>query len=363
MGEKDMLLETTPGRILRFRLLAKTQFRDKDSAPVRDSLIHSGDRLTVHVNSDDAETALRVVLVRPGTATERATAAKPVDEAGALAPGPADLSHSRAIVATADERPTIRSSDESDPALLPPSGITAGRGGVDTLIEDAREAAASFTAELPNFLVQQVTTRYQGAGFPVSWQRIDVVTADVTCVDGKEEYRNILVNGRQTSRSIESTGSWSTGEFAVTLEDVMSPLTAAVFTRRGEEKVAGRAAIAFDLSVEHANSHWTIVAMDGRRYSPAYNGTIWIDKDTRRVLRIEQQAQSMPGNFPYDKAESTLEYGYVMIDGKKYLLPISSQNLACMRGRSCSRNAIDFKNYRKFGADTNISFDKFRAEN
>ena len=108
--------------------------------------------------------------------------------------------------------------------------------------------------------------------------------------------------------------------------------------------------------MEHANSHWTIVAQDGRRYSPAYKGTVWIDKETRRVLRIEQQASGMPGNFPYDKAESTLEYGYVMIDGKNYLLPINSENLACMRGRSCSRNTIDFKNYRKFNADSKISF-------
>ncbi len=357
MGEKDLLLETSPTRILRFRLLAKTQFRDKDSAPMRDSLIHPGDRLAIHVNADDAETALRVVLVSAGTAAEREAAARPAEQASAetaaVTPGPEDLSHPTAVIAstTGEDRPSIKASDDPNETPRHPSGNSP-----DQIIDDAREAAASFTADLPNFLVQQVTTRYQSVGFPVSWQRVDVVTSDVTCVDGKEDYRNILVNGRQTSGPIESTGSWSTGEFSVTLEDIMSPLTAAVFTKRGEEKVANRAAIAFDLSVEHANSHWTIVAQDGRRYSPAYKGTVWIDKDTRRVLRIEQQASGMPGNFPYDKAESTLEYGYVMIDGKNYLLPIKSENLACMRGRSCSRNTIDFKNYRKFNADSKISF-------
>jgi hypothetical protein len=76
-------------------------------------------------------------------------------------------------------------------------------------------------------------------------------------------------------------------------------------------------------------------------------------------MRIEQQAVSIPRNFTYDKAESMLEYGFVSIDGKSYLLPTRSLNVACMAGSSnCSRNVIEFRNYRKFSADTNISFDK-----
>jgi len=67
LGEKDLLLETGRDTVLRFRLLAKTQFRDKAGEPIRDSLLHPGDRLTVEVSPDDEETALRVVLVRGGS--------------------------------------------------------------------------------------------------------------------------------------------------------------------------------------------------------------------------------------------------------------------------------------------------------
>ncbi len=47
LGEKDLLLETGPLRVLRFRLLAKTQFRDQEATPMRDSLLHPGDKITV----------------------------------------------------------------------------------------------------------------------------------------------------------------------------------------------------------------------------------------------------------------------------------------------------------------------------
>jgi hypothetical protein len=40
---------------------------------------------------------------------------------------------------------------------------------------------------------------------------------------------------------------------------------------------------------------------------------------------------------------------------QQYLLPVHSENLSCQRGTSiCSRNAIDFRNYKKFGSESTI---------
>ena len=137
----------------------------------------------------------------------------------------------------------------------------------------------------------------------------------------------------------------------------MSPATAAVFKPYGEDRVAGRPAWVYSLNVTQKNSHWMLVAQSGRQYAPAYKGMIWIDKDTHRTLRIEQEAVGLPRDFAYDKSESTLEYGYADIDGKRYLLPRQSINMACMTGQSgCMRNVIDFRNYRKFTADSAITF-------
>jgi hypothetical protein len=93
---------------------------------------------------------------------------------------------------------------------------------------------------------------------------------------------------------------------------------------------------------------------------PAYRGSIWIDKETSRVLRIEMQAYQMPEGFPFDKVESATDYEFVRIGGDhEYLLPVHAETLSCERGTNmCSRNVIDFRNYHKYAGEAEIKFEK-----
>jgi hypothetical protein len=390
LGEKDLLMQPGKKAVLRFRLLAKTQFRNKAGEPVRDSLLHPGDQITVEASPDDEETAVRVILVRSGTGAERAAAEQPVDEAAVRAPRADDMSKPHTVVtrstptadpspdpepepeklerkpATADEPARTGSSAGAEPANAEPPvnvpvGVSAPRDprldNDDQIIRDARTAAREFSAGLPNFLVQQNTTRYFRPSVPPFWNPIDVVTAEVAYKDGKEDYRDFQIDGKPVYGPIERTGSWSTGDFGLTLEDLMSTATNAQFKRHGEDRIAARAAWVFDYTVAQPNSHWELVSPDDRHYKPAYNGSVWIDKETRRVLRFEQHTSGLPRDFPLSKADSLLEYAYVRIDQKVYLMPSKGENVACFSGSgTCSRNAIEFKNYRKFEAESKIKY-------
>ena len=378
LGEKDLVLQTPKKAFLRFRLLSKTRFQNKAGEAVRDSLLHPGDQLSVQVSPDDEETALRVILQRSGTASERSAAELPYDSSAVRAPTAEDLGKSRTLItrdggASADSD----SSSETSPAPAASASGTPSTGTAtdaaddgapppgpprlntdEAYIKDARETSAKFSAGLPAYLAQQVTTRYFATGFPARWQVIDEITAELAYVGGKEDYRDFRIDGKEIDRP-ERSGSWSTGEFGTTLEDVMSFGTDAAFRRRGNDTVAGRAAVVFDYTVTAAHSHWTMVAPDDRRFNPAYNGAIWIDKDTRRVLRIEQRTTDLPRDFPVNRAEAILQYGYVKIDGKSYLLPASGENTGCMSGSgACTRNVIAFRNYRKFSAESTVTFGK-----
>lgn len=400
LAEKDLFVqvgaERGNGKVLRFRLIAKTEFRGKDGKPMRDSLLRAGDRLTIDATPDDPETALHVILVKAGSSSDREAAGVPFDVSQIATPAAGDFGrpHTSADAAGGggtvdnsedDDAPVLRRTETADsgsakaapveraaganpeererrddPAGRLPSGGPAKESvrevSGDPVIAAAREAASSFTRDLPNFTVDQVTTRFSGSRLVDNWRTVDTVTAEVSSVEGKEEYKNIRVNGRPTDRP-EDSGSWSTGEFQITLEDILSPLTAATFTPDGDDRIAGRAAYVYKLAVEQSRSHWVLVAPSGRKYAPAYRGSIWIDKVTGRVLRIEQRAVSMPRDFAYDKTETALEYGYVYIEGQKYLLPTDSVNLACMTGTSqCSKNELKFRNYRKFGSESKITF-------
>src|ERR1700733_9843486 len=388
LGEKDLYLETTKHKMLKFRTLAKTQFRDKDGDQVRDSLLKPGDQLSVQVNGDDPETALRVILTRKGTTDERVAAQRPFDHDSAQTPLEADT-HSAGTMEVASEAPESSkagSSDNGDREIptLAKAGSSdstrpvekadhpiAGRpvedakpvprpnANSDDIIDAARDAADHLTDGLPNFIVQQNTTRYFSRVIPPRWQVLDVVTAEVASVNGKEDYRNIMVNGKPSNRPIEKTGAWSTGEFQTVLDSLLNPYTAATFRKTRDDTIDGRSAYTYDFSVQQQNSDWDIHAPDGSKVTPAYSGTVWIDKDTHNVMRIEEQTAPMPASFPFDKAESVVAYGFVRIDGNTYPLPGHSEILTCQRGSStCTKNEIDFRNYRKFAADSTVTFDK-----
>ena len=421
LGEKDLYLELANHKILKFRLLAKTQFRDKEGEQIRDSLLKPGDRLSVQVGDDDLETALRVVFDRAGSEAERTSAGRPFDHDSAKAPVEADTRSAGTVdivsensgdrrpdaAAPPDDssRPTLqRSSDSAGNAPSPapdadsprptlqqnpdtagstPSPAPSARpaqspasvasaapppprpaprlpvASSDDIIDAARDAADKLLEGLPDFMAQQNTTRYYSTTFPAQWRVQDVVTADVVSVGGKEEYRNIRVDGKPTSRPIEKTGAWSTGEFQTVLESLLSPYTAAVFRKSADDTLAGRAAYTYNFRVAQENSNWDIYAPDGSKTTPAYTGTVWIDKQTHNVVRIEQESGPMPASFAFDKVESALEYSFIRIDAKNYPLPIHSEVLTCQRGASnCTKNEINFQNYRKFTADSTITFDK-----
>jgi hypothetical protein len=257
--------------------------------------------------------------------------------------------------------PQAPSTDTSEPVTSQygNGGISMPKSG-DPVIDQARDAAFSFSETLPNYVVKQFTTRFQteaAHGGQTSWRAIDNVTADVVSENGKDSYKNILINGRVPKEAVEKTGSWSTGEYSSVLQDVLQPQTDADFHNKRSTTIVNRAAFRYDFSVEQPNSHWHVYA-GAESYKPEYTGSIWVDKENFRVLRIELSARNMPRGFPLDTVESAVDYDYVMIGGTKYLLPVHSEALSCERGTSvCSRNVIDFRNYKKFGADTSITFD------
>jgi hypothetical protein len=252
-------------------------------------------------------------------------------------------------------RPSLHS-DSSNGSPRLPQGMPATQ---DEFIEQAREAAFAFSETLPNYIVKQYTTRYAtggGRGGRTSWQALDQVTADVIDENGTEQYKNILINGRPPVRDVERSGSWSKGEFSSLLQDLFSPRTNADFHNKRNATIVNRAAWEYAFTVEQPNSHWHVEVETGA-YMPGYSGEVWIDKENHRVLRIEMSAERMPSSFPLDQVEWAVDYDYVPIGESRYLLPVHSETLSCERGTNqCSRNVIDFRNYRKFTADSSITF-------
>ena len=184
---------------------------------------------------------------------------------------------------------------------------------------------------------------------------LDIVSAEVMYSDGQESYRNVKLDQHPTEKGIqELNGSWSVGEFASTLLDLFSPSTDAQFRPGGASPISGLNAQVYSFRVKSENSHW-MVQSESQTLHPAYQGSVWVDPATARVLRIEMQASNMPPDFPMDRVESAVDYSYVTIAGTSVLLPVHAESLGCGRSSpACSHNIIDFRNYHEFKAKSRI---------
>jgi hypothetical protein len=221
------------------------------------------------------------------------------------------------------------------------------------LIERARDAAFEFSEQLPNYVCEEVMSRYTQRGREELPQ--DVVSAEIIYEEGKESYRNVKINDRPTDSGLEGIGgSWSTGEFASTLVALFHPDTDAQFRSGGESSIGGVPAQVYDYDVRREKSRWILHA-GPQTLTTAYGGSVWVDPKTARVLRIEMQAHDIPLDFPMDTVESAVDYSYVWIGGASFLLPVHAESLGCQRGtNACGHNKIDFRNYHEFTSEIKI---------
>jgi hypothetical protein len=97
--------------------------------------------------------------------------------------------------------------------------------------------------------------------------------------------------------------------------------------------------------------------LPGQYIESAHRGSVWLEKSTGNVRRLEIEGVDIPEAFPLDKIEAAVDFENLAIGGNKYLIPVHADLLACFReSTQCERNTIDFRNYRRFGAGSTITF-------
>lgn len=230
------------------------------------------------------------------------------------------------------------------------------------LIEQTRYHAMKFLDELPNFIVTQYVQRSIQTPAQKDWQKEDKLEIELTYrVKEGEKFKLVKMNDRPTSMSYESLGgATSTGEFGTMLAALFSRASQATFKEARKENFKGRPTALFEFAVKKANSSNTITdKTSGRSVTTAYSGTIWVDVETARVLRIEQASEDIQRGFPITLAESAVEYEWIKVGEQKYLLPVSAEVLLGSEiNRTYSRNVIELKNYKVFETGIKMVIEK-----
>jgi hypothetical protein len=237
------------------------------------------------------------------------------------------------------------------PVIPPPSAEEQKR-----VIDEARAYAMGYSKGLPDFLCMQVTRRYidpSGLGF---YGQQDVINARLSYFDQKEDYKVGSVNGRSVDTPMQRLGgATSSGEFGTMMRELFEPQTAARFEWQRWATLRGKRNHVYSYFVAQPNSKWTVSYQRTDVTTPGYRGLVFVDRDSLEVTRITLEAD-LPPSFPIQMATTMLDYDSTDISGAKFMLPLRAE-VRMRSGKDLVKNEVEFRLYRKFGADTSIKFD------
>lgn len=229
----------------------------------------------------------------------------------------------------------------------------------ERIIEEARSYALDYTSRLPDFICLQITRRFiDPSGLEMDWLKQDEIKTRVSYFDSHENYEVVSINNKLTDAGIlELGGAVSTGEFGSMLAELFDPKTQADFRWARHSLLRGRGVYVFEFQVPRHRSRWSLTFEKTNSIITGYRGLVYVDKETERVLRIYMQAENIPTDFPIQLAQSRLDYDFTKISGESFLLPLKAR-MRMRQGRYLSRNDVEFRLYRKFAVDAEISFDE-----
>jgi hypothetical protein len=287
-----------------------------------------------------------------------------VEQMESLGIGPRTLAALRKL---RDQSQTLPASKPIEPPAPPPLRPPPTSGEQAAAIDAMRTYALDYSRNLPNFICSQVMRRYYApppgprssgpADGEPPWRKSDELLIRLSFFEQKEEYRPMLVNGAMTNKDYKSLGgTLVSGDFGSMLKEIFEPETQTRFewghwgTLRGKEWL-----MAFAYHVDQARSQWHIT-YDKLDIVPAYHGLIYMDPHSHEIARVTLEAENIPAGFPVHWVQTTLDYDYADISGRKFLLPMKDATLSGVDDY-LSRLDTEFRSYHEYSAESELKFD------
>jgi len=266
---------------------------------------------------------------------------------------------------TADALRTLRDASNSLPApaakpvvpaapVIPPPPSTEQA----KILDQVREFVLDYDKRLPNFICMQVTRRFHDPSGLEVWNSLDTITAKLSYFENKEEKQVMYVNNRYVDIDYNKLGggATSTGEFGHLLKGIFERESHTEFGWERWATLRGRLHYVFRYRVAAGNSKWKIFYDRSDQITPGYSGLLFVDTDYKTVSRVVMAAEEIPPSFPVQMARTQLDYDFTDIAGQQYLLPLRSE-LRMRSGKQLIKNDVEFRSYRRYGADVQIRFD------
>ncbi len=245
---------------------------------------------------------------------------------------------------------------------IPPRPSTEERAN---LLDKVSQYALNYTHLLPDFICLEQTRRYVYSAVGGAWRLEDVLTAQLSYFNQKEDYKLVSQNGRAVADSSYASvnGVFSMGDFGTTMRDIFDPDSRTTFAWERWTTLRGRRTLVFSYrvplrlyTIEYRGEQKDRV----QRIKVAYRGSLFVDKELNSIVRITHEALNIPPSFPVREAKETLDYDFIKIGDREFFLPLVAtvqMHIQMYSGGVWTKNVKEFRLYQKFSADAVLKFD------
>jgi hypothetical protein len=253
-------------------------------------------------------------------------------------------------VVTAAPKPAARVITTLNPTAEQQTEILAG----------IRDYALNYTANLPNFLCNQITHRQvDQTGTGDHFREMDKLQEQLTYFEHHESYKVMAVNGQMVSNKdhLKLGGAISSGEFGSMMYEIFAPESGAEFNFDHVGTWDGKRVNEFRYRVSKELSHYSIYHEGvNKTIIAGYHGMIYAAADSNAVVRITLECEEIPHDFPVQDIKLDLRYGVARISDQEYMVPVK-WDMRSRDGKYLSWNSAEFALYRKFETTTTLKFD------
>jgi hypothetical protein len=245
-------------------------------------------------------------------------------------------------------------------AAPPPPPPSPDAAELAEILAAIKDYALNYTNNLPNYMCMQTTRRKIHPTVSGYIPYGDVIREELSFVDHKESYK-VLMRNEQSVVNIEHNqlgGAISNGEFGTMLAHIFAPDTGTEFDWDHWATLRGKRMYVFAFRVPKS-AGYSMVHGDReshKEYTSAYKGLIYANRETKAVMRIKMDCIDIPKDYPIKTVGITLDYAPTKIGDETYVLPFHFE-LNSTDTMAIVKNEADYKLYRKFGAESAITFD------
>ena len=224
------------------------------------------------------------------------------------------------------------------------------------LLDRVSKYAREYGDQMPDFVCVRVTRRSEdNSGTGKKWKLLDTIEEGLACVEGREDYIVLKVNGKAVKGSARlASGFNSQGEFGEILAGIFAEDTQAAFQwGAGDSSNGGRAEV-LHFRVDRAHSGYRIQEGGSAGIKVGFGGLIYADPESGAVERLRVETDP-PTGLNVSNITTDVRFARAAIGGKTYMLPAQAE-ATIQHEKTILKREMEFRDYHKYSADSTVFY-------